>query len=344
MNLTLRILNGEFVIYDHDLKKYLELNKKISKEDLKQKIVEIIKIQKKPIKVRNVIYMALSLISGYEVKKYSKFVILQEKTDPLFLELYDFVINLDEYKKLIQASRALKISENKFTVSDVNGIVYTKTNDEIDVEKLNSKIKSSIHYTYYGDISFFKTLKHVFFEYFDVSKCGFDYSNPIVKDTLEIITESIYKKIIFFKEGKICIRVKNTFYPPELHITVESLKEQILTYISKNPKVVKKHKIIFDSLEILSGYQSMRNVSKYLPTTINGVRREILVEDPLYVELCDFIEKLPQYQINKKQSIEEKRIMVETMKKANILEREQRFVEHSWIYNENRHRNLYQDY
>lgn len=330
MNFAIKIANGEFILYNSNTNKIKELNNPdVNVENLKNKILEVVKKQRKPIKVRSLIYTSLSLLSGYEVKAIHPSVIEQEAIDPLYQELSSFVLGLTEYQKLIHNTRSLKTSEKEFVISDINGIVSVIPNEDIDLITLDNKVDNIIKMEY--GYTIIKTLNKIFTEYFDVNKTNLKYENPIVNYIHQRLVIKFEKKTIVFKNGNILLKIKNDYFPPDSHITVEALKEQIILYVKTHVNTANKNTIIFDSLEELSGYNSNRKASKYVTKYIgeNKLKRDVLVEDPLYTELFNFIDTIPEYQENKKSSLKSITERNKSIYESNIIQRELSFLDHN---------------
>lgn len=318
----IRIINGKFFVTDYSNKEYIELNDStVTKENLKKEILKQLEKISTPINVRNLIYSSLCILSKCKVKNACKKVLKQEESDPLYQELSQFVLSLEQYQKLIKSSRKLKITEDQFIVLDINGVISSTSNEEINVKTIEEKIDSlesldNEHITKNILINFF-------IEHFNVESVSLNSSNPVFKFLLDkVYSSKSYinymhsKTITGFKNGEIFLKFEEKYLPLEPHITVEALKEQIILYLEKHRNVAKKSEIIFESLRILTGYKVSRKRPKYVTTHIGSVKREILVEDPLYLELCDFIETLPIFLENQRRIKEKNKQINDTLKNA----------------------------
>lgn len=320
---AIRIKDGEFILYNHCNKCLKLTDKNVNKENLKKTIQEVLQVKIQPMKVRDLIYYSLSLLSGVEVRKACKLVTDQEACDPLYQELFEFVLSLDEYKELIKPTRCLHVTKAEFILLDINGVISSIKNIDIDFLKLQEKFNACDLKL----ISKTQILKKVLTEYFEVYDCKITYLNPLV----HFFTQASTRKKLIFQNGKICIRIDNEVFPYDISIDV--LKKAIEEYLEKKPSVNVKN-IIFSALELLSGEKVLRYIPTYETTYVgeHKIKKENLIEDPLYIELVHFVESLPSYQENLKKQIEITRLRHDSIRERRNCEKELRFVDNNFAF------------
>lgn len=321
----IRIKDNKFILYSHGCTdKELE-NPVVTKENLKKAIKEVLQIQTKPIKVRDLIYYSLSLLSGYPTKKACRLVTDQEACDPLYQELVEFVLSLEKYQEIIKSSRGLKVIKDAFVISDINGIVETIPNSKVDFICMKDefeKIQANLKRCSKTDI-----LRKVLLAHFEVSDCKITYYNPIVR----FFIHAEVKKELVFQYGQICEKIDNEIFPSK--ISTEDLKKAIIEYVESDCSINIKN-IVFSSLEILSGDKVLRRVPTYITKYVgeNKLKKDVLVEDPLYIELANFVESLPKYQENLKKQMHVSKIRNDSNREGRYNEKELRFVDRNYAF------------
>lgn len=337
MYYNIRILDGNFIIYDERNRKPVVLNDpNVTFDSLKKEILQSIENQVFPIKLRSLIYDSLATISGYRTKNACKTVLDQEANDPVFQELCSWVLSLDSYKELTKTSRRLYTNVDEFVISDINGVILVIPNDQIDLEKIKNKYDFSTCEKSGTRKPRVKTLlKDILSQEFDVTYCTLNYCNPIIAELFQKISIQNRKKEIMFKDGKILIRIDSEIFEPADYITMDALKLEMIKFCQNNPNEVTKSKVIYGSLESLSGLKAVKYYPKYETIYIgaNKVKKEVIVgEDPLHKELCDYLDTLPIFQENLKKRVNLSKSRLQSKKEQQALTKEQRFVDQNYSY------------
>lgn len=347
MYASIGIQNGKFVCYDMNEEVFhcLPEQEKI-KSDLKLQIKELVNNKLEPLTAKEVIYKALSKVLDCVIDVYFRTASIRESKDPLYTELEKFVCSLDSYKSLIASTRTLRINKSGFCIFDINGLALEENNINQDVlEALKENIDKYVQKNK-KQFSVNVILKNALVDYFFVDRVTFICEqNPTVIELKRYITNSDYYRAnliktckICFKNGDLKIKYKDEYYNPTTDVTVERLKDTILQYINDNPLQFNLKEIIFSSLEILSGFNSLKKVGEYETVFVGQVKREVLREDPLYLSLVTFIESLPDFQIRLKEKQEKCKLKTELVKKGKRLQYQKNFVDSFTFENKERGR------
>jgi len=206
---------------------------------------------------------------------------------------------------------------------------------EIDLEHKIEEIKELLT-IYIHDLKREKApidiLKCVLKKYFNASKISTYTHNQIFLDLIDFIRKNKAQKkfalvCLDANSEKIVLKTKYMIFPED-EITIESLKEQIKSYIKLNPKEVHISNIIFNSLEQLSGYKANRHVTRYYN---NGICDKC-IENPLYKILVEFVQGLPEYNTNLGIVKKNSSLMQKKEKIARKLQKETTFIDRKYEY------------
>ncbi len=175
-------------------------------------------------------------------------------------------------------------------------------------------------------------LKIVLKKYFNVSKVSIYTQNNLYMQLVEFINMSDYQKkfalVCLDPESNSIVMKTKCYKFTKKEVTIENLKKQIQDYIRLNPKDIKVSNIIFNSLELLSGYKANRKVKKYYKKGI----KDFCLENPIYTMLVKYVEFLPEYKENLAKIKKYSEIQRNTEKSARIIQKQKDFLDRKLEY------------
>lgn len=106
--------------------------------------------------------------------------------------------------------------------------------------------------------------------------------------------EDLYQEKVYIKDGALMLRESKEVFQLISNISKENLYEIIENFLLNNPNVLHTREIIFSAIKIATGKRSCIHCKTPSPNP----NVKILLDDPLYADLLNFVQTSETYKKN----------------------------------------------